>query len=167
MHVLPACMFCLRSEIGFFAQHPAPFYRLCKELWPGAKYRPTATHHFITLLHRKELLCRCYTQNIDSLESAAGLPKEAVVAAHGNFDSASCILPGSMERKSVPIEEVRAAASTDGMAAWDALNAKHGGLCKPDIVFFGENLPPRFFSLLQSDFPECDLLIVMCVRAGG
>ena len=37
------------------------------------------------------LLRRCYTQNIDSLETAAGVPKDKVVAAHGNFDSASCI----------------------------------------------------------------------------
>ena len=152
-------------EVGFFARNPAPFYRLCKELWPGAKYGPTVTHHFINLLHRKNILCRCYTQNIDSLESAAGLPKEALVAAHGNFDSASCILSGGTERKPVPIDEVRAAALTADMAAWDALNAKHGGLCKPDIVFFGENLPPRFFQLLQRDFPACDLLIVMCEKA--
>lgn len=42
------------------------------------------------LLHNKGLLLRCFTQNIDSLEVAAGLPKEKVVAAHGNFDTASC-----------------------------------------------------------------------------
>ena len=30
-------------------------------------------------------------QNIDSLEHQAGLPTEAVVAAHGNFDTARCI----------------------------------------------------------------------------
>jgi NAD+-dependent protein deacetylase sirtuin 2 len=37
------------------------------------------------------LLRRCYTQNIDSLETAAGIPKDKVIPAHGNFDSASCI----------------------------------------------------------------------------
>lgn len=36
-----------------------------------------------------------------------------------------------------------------------------GGLVKPDIVFFGEALPHRFFHLLEEDEPECDLLIVM------
>nr|XP_006228735.1 NAD-dependent protein deacetylase sirtuin-2 isoform X2 [Rattus norvegicus] len=30
-----------------------------------------------------------------------------------------------------------------------------------DIVFFGENLPPRFFSCMQSDFSKVDLLIIM------
>ncbi|KAF6079418.1 sirtuin 2 [Phyllostomus discolor] len=32
---------------------------------------------------------------------------------------------------------------------------------KPDIVFFGENLPARFFSCIQSDFRKVDLLIIM------
>ncbi|KAL2763264.1 NAD-dependent protein deacetylase sirtuin-2 isoform 2, partial [Daubentonia madagascariensis] len=32
---------------------------------------------------------------------------------------------------------------------------------KPDIIFFGENLPARFFSCMQSDFQKVDLLIIM------
>ena len=35
-----------------------------------------------------------------------------------------------------------------------------GCLVKPDIVFFGENLPARFNHLAADDFPKCDLLIV-------
>ena len=34
-----------------------------------------------------------------------------------------------------------------------------GGLIKPDIVFFGENLPSRFFSLKESDSGITDLLV--------
>lgn len=48
---------------------------------------PTPAHFFMKLLHDKGLLLRCFTQNIDSLENQAGLPKDAIVAAHGNFDS--------------------------------------------------------------------------------
>lgn len=36
-----------------------------------------------------------------------------------------------------------------------------GSLVKPDIVFFGENLPARFFTSMKMDFPQCDLLIIM------
>ena len=36
-----------------------------------------------------------------------------------------------------------------------------GGLVKPNIVFFGEALPERFFSSSADDMPECDLLIVL------
>jgi len=38
---------------------------------------------------------------------------------------------------------------------------KCGGSIKPDIVFFGEDLPAKFFQHRESDFPKCDLLIVM------
>lgn len=35
------------------------------------------------------------------------------------------------------------------------------GLVKPDIVFFGESLPARFFQYMAADFSKADLLIVM------
>ncbi|KAJ3261153.1 NAD-dependent protein deacetylase sirtuin-2 [Boothiomyces macroporosus] len=35
------------------------------------------------------------------------------------------------------------------------------GLIKPDIVFFGEQLPNNFYNLQATDFDRCDALIVM------
>lgn len=35
------------------------------------------------------------------------------------------------------------------------------GVVKPDVVFFGEQLPKRFFEQLKWDFPRCDLLLIM------
>ena len=35
------------------------------------------------------------------------------------------------------------------------------GVVKPDVVFFGEQLPKRFFQQLKWDFPRCDLLLIM------
>jgi NAD-dependent SIR2 family protein deacetylase len=43
------------------------------------------------LLEEKGQLIRCYTQNIDSLERAAGVSPDLLIAAHGNFDTATCI----------------------------------------------------------------------------
>jgi NAD-dependent deacetylase sirtuin 2 len=106
-----------------------------KELFPG-QFKPTPGHNFIRLLHDKGLLLRCFTQNIDSLEAEAGIPKAKIVAAHGNFDSARCIDTGEQ----VDIGEVRDAIMA-GPAGVAAMNAKYGGLVKPDIVFFGEQLP--------------------------
>ena len=100
-------------ELEFFENNPRPFYQLCKSLWPGS-FEPTATHYLLRLLHDRGKLLRCYTQNIDSLEGAAGLPASAIVAAHGNFDSASVIRGGPP----VPTYEVEAAAK-GGMEAWD------------------------------------------------
>jgi|MDTE01.2.fsa_nt_gb NAD-dependent deacetylase sirtuin 2 len=142
-------------ELAYFRERPEAFYALAKELWPGA-YCPTTTHLFIKLLHDKGRLLRCFTQNIDSLESAAGVPAELTVAAHGNFDSATCIDTGA----SVDPNELKAAIDA-GPQGWQALRDREGGLVKPDIVFFGEGLPRRFFELATQDLPRCKLLLVI------
>ena len=147
-------------DIEYFAERPDAFYQLAAEMWPDrARFKPTATHHFIALLHERGHLLRNFTQNIDSLELAAGLPADALVQAHGTFESATCISTGRM----VPVEEVRAAvqAGKEGEHGWQALAERHGGLCKPDIVFFGEALPARFQECAAADLRVCDLLIVM------
>jgi len=151
-------------DLTFFADNPRPFYRLAKELWPG-NHAPTPAHHFISLLAARGILRRCYTQNIDSLESAAGVPPELTVAAHGNFDAAhawSASRPGGSlrRRQAVGVERLREAL-WQGEEAVEALNEESGGLVKPDIVFFGEQLPERFGRLVPADFDACDLLLVM------
>ena len=141
-------------ELDFFRTNPQPFYELAKALWPTADSRPTKAHKLVKLLADKDQLVRCYTQNIDSLERAAGVPAEYIVAAHGNFDSATCIATG----EKVDAEALRRAIE-DGTT--DQFNAQQGGLCKADIVFFGEALPDRFWASLREDFDEAELLLVI------
>ncbi|XP_039767285.1 NAD-dependent protein deacetylase sirtuin-3, mitochondrial isoform X3 [Ornithorhynchus anatinus] len=76
-------------ELAFFHRDPKPFFTLAKELYPG-NYRPNFAHYFLRLLHDKGLLLRLYTQNIDGLERAAGIPPSKLVEAHGTFASATC-----------------------------------------------------------------------------
>eukprot|EP00668_Euglena_longa_P015521 GGOE01019610.1.p1 GENE.GGOE01019610.1~~GGOE01019610.1.p1 ORF type:complete len:460 (-),score=134.02 GGOE01019610.1:70-1449(-) len=140
-------------ELSFFKKNPAPFYQLMKDLWPG-QYRPTPAHYFVRLLHEKGLLLRCFTQNIDSLETRAGIPAEQLVAAHGNFDTARCIKTG----RSVPIAELEEAVMN---GTWQELRQKYRGLVKPDVVLFGEKLPHRFEQCRRRDAPQADLLLVM------
>ena len=142
-------------SLDFFKKNPKPFYTLAKEIYPGS-HQPTPTHYFLKLLADKKKLLRIFTQNIDSLESIAGLNPELIVAAHGNFDTATCINTG----KKVDSDEVRTSILL-GEEGWKEMNTKHGGLVKPDIVFFGEPLPERFIHKVNEDFPKCDLLIVM------
>mmetsp|Transcript_26784 Transcript_26784/g.77374 ORF Transcript_26784/g.77374 Transcript_26784/m.77374 type:complete len:371 (+) Transcript_26784:74-1186(+) len=144
-------------DLDFFRRRPGAFYELCREMWPG-NYSPTPCHYFIRLLHEKGLLLRCYTQNIDSLECLAGLPREKLVAAHGNFDAAHVI--DTEPEVEVPIAELKSAIDR-GEEGWQALRASKGNLVKPKIVFFGEELPERFLSLHKSDLQSCDLLIVL------
>eukprot|EP01097_Dermamoeba_algensis_P007550 TRINITY_DN478_c0_g1_i6.p1 TRINITY_DN478_c0_g1~~TRINITY_DN478_c0_g1_i6.p1 ORF type:complete len:176 (-),score=31.52 TRINITY_DN478_c0_g1_i6:563-1090(-) len=131
-------------DIEFFRENPKPFFLLAKELYPG-NFKPTKTHYFIRLLHEKGLLLRNFTQNIDTLERLAGVPGDALVEAHGSFSDAHCIDC----QKEHSFEFVKEIVFSDKIARCTSC----GGLVKPDIVFFGESLPNRFYDKLQEDFP--------------
>ena len=50
-------------EMDFFRQNPQPFFSLAKELYPlNGRFTPTTTHRFISLLAKKGVLLRCYSQ---------------------------------------------------------------------------------------------------------
>lgn len=139
-------------EIKFFKENPKPFCLLAKELYPG-NFTPTHTHFFINLLNQKGVLLRNYTQNIDTLERIAGVPPEKLVEAHGSFGTSHCITC----EEEYTLEFVKDAIFKDDIPTC----TKCSGLVKPDIVFFGEGLPPRFFELQGEDFDQCDLLIII------
>ncbi|KAM8982810.1 NAD-dependent protein deacetylase sirtuin-2, partial [Ara ararauna] len=141
-------------EIGFFKEHPEPFFALARELYPG-HFKPTVCHYFMRLLQDKGLLLRCYTQNIDTLERVAGLQPERLVEAHGSFFTSRCLRPGCGQQYGLPWMRERIFSSLVPKCE------QCQGLVKPDIVFFGESLPSRFFTLAQSDFQQVDLLIIM------
>ncbi|KAH8704746.1 putative SIR2 family histone deacetylase [Talaromyces proteolyticus] len=140
-------------SINFFRENPVPFYTLAKELYPG-KYRPTIAHSFITLLHKKGLLLKLFTQNIDCLERAAGVPGDMIVEAHGSFASQRCIDC----KTEYPDDLIREAVEKGNVP--HCLVPQCNGLVKPDIVFFGEALPEAFFH--NRELPAtADLCIVM------
>ncbi|XP_069328004.1 NAD-dependent protein deacetylase sirtuin-3, mitochondrial isoform X2 [Eulemur rufifrons] len=138
-------------ELTFFFHNPKPFFALAKELYPG-HCRPNLTHYFLRLLHDKGLLLRLYTQNIDGLERASGIPASKLVEAHGTFASATC----TVCRRPFPGEDFWAEVMADRVARCPDC----AGVVKPDIVFFGEPLPPRFL-LHVADFPMADLLLIL------
>ncbi|XP_017333448.1 NAD-dependent protein deacetylase sirtuin-3, mitochondrial isoform X4 [Ictalurus punctatus] len=146
-------------EINYFNHNPKPFFALAKELYPG-NYRPNLAHYFIRLLHDKGQLLRMYTQNIDGLERnscffslpVAGIPAVKLVEAHGTFATATC----TVCRREYQGEDLR----SDIMEGTVPHCSQCKGVIKPDVVFFGEELPQHFF-LYLTDFPIADLLIVM------
>ncbi|KAJ1913895.1 hypothetical protein IWQ60_009029, partial [Tieghemiomyces parasiticus] len=154
-------------DIDYFQENPQPFYALARELYPG-NFRPTLSHYFIRLLATKGLLLRNFTQNIDTLERVAGLADEYLVEAHGSFHTAHCTNSACRQEYSqdwvrdrimtgmVPICPACVTDVSDSAAPLSPI-----GYVKPDITFFGEALPPRFFEKRASDFTVCDLLIVM------
>lgn len=174
--------------LGFFGSEPRPFFHLARELYPG-NFAPTLTHYFLRLLQDKGKLLRIYTQNIDTLERVAGLTEEKLVEAHGSFASATCRscgkhysqawmetalfgaggVAGAAAAKKAAAAAAAASAAAGGAAsiALEEVVVPHcaedgcDGVVKPDIVFFGEDLPARFGALVKGDCREADALIVM------
>lgn len=140
-------------DIAYFRNNPLPFYTLAQEMYPG-KYRPTISHSFLRLLSEKGILLKVFTQNIDCLEREAGVPEEKIVEAHGSFAHQRCI-----ECKTQYPDHLMKHAIRDRKVP-HCLSTGCNGLVKPDIVFFGEQLPEDFHvnKLLPS---TADLCIIM------
>ncbi|XP_059930861.1 NAD-dependent protein deacetylase sirtuin-2 [Gadus macrocephalus] len=141
-------------QIDYFKKHPEPFFALARELYPG-QFKPTVCHYFMKMLKDKGLLRRCYSQNIDTLERVAGLEGDDLIEAHGTFFTSHCVSFSC--RKEYNLEWMKEKIFSDDIPKCD----KCSSLVKPDIVFFGESLPVRFFTSMKMDFPQCDLLIIM------
>jgi len=139
-------------DIRYFEENPKPFFVLAKELYPKS-FNPTPCHYFIKLLHDKGVLLRHYTQNIDMLERVAGLPQNKLVEAHGSFHTGTCLKC----KKEYSQLWMKDQIFTDKIPTCESC----GGVVKPNIIFFGENLPGRFFNCVREDFKKCDLLIIM------
>ncbi|KAK8061945.1 hypothetical protein PG994_008311 [Apiospora phragmitis] len=120
---------------------------------PG-KFHPTISHAFIGLLAKRKLLRMLFTQNIDCLERRAGVPGDRIVEAHGSFATQRCIdckMPFPDDEMPAYVEKGEPPRCKDSGC---------GGLVKPDIVFFGEQLPSAFFD--NRDVPaDGDLVLIL------
>jgi NAD-dependent SIR2 family protein deacetylase len=177
-------------DLDFFRNvSPQPFGQLASELWPGLQYLPTLTHSFLTLLEQKGKLLRVYTQNIDGLEHLGKhawyqsvccdlLYSLSLSLTHTHTHSTS--LPTANLSTDVLVEchgHFRTASGTQcGVTAADITTVQHtivhhkrvptcescgDGYVKPDIVFFGEDLPSRFHHLLRNDLQQADACLIL------
>lgn len=80
-------------DIDVFTDDPTIFYSVAKDILPTTK-RFSPTHAFIALLQEKQKLLTNYTQNIDNLETLAGIAPEKLIQCHGSFATASCVKCG-------------------------------------------------------------------------
>jgi NAD-dependent SIR2 family protein deacetylase len=132
---------------------------------------PNAGHGAVAALERAGLVCGVITQNVDGLHQAAGAA--AVTELHGSLHRVVCLSCWSRSSREELDARLRAAnpawtaaglepavnpdgdvalEETGGFAVVDCLAC--GGLLKPDVVFFGENVPKSrveaCFSLVSS-----------------
>ncbi|KAK4198622.1 DHS-like NAD/FAD-binding domain-containing protein [Triangularia verruculosa] len=80
-------------DLAVFKQDPSIFYSVAKDILPSEN-RWTPTHQFIRMLDDRGKLLTNYTQNIDNLESKAGISPDKLIQCHGSFATASCVKCG-------------------------------------------------------------------------
>ncbi|WP_308287307.1 NAD-dependent protein deacetylase [Actinomadura parmotrematis] len=119
---------------------------------------PNAGHRAVAELERRGLVVGTVTQNVDGLHRAAGTRE--VVELHGALDRVRCL--GCGVRSSREELDARLTAANPGWSAVsDEVNPdgdvvlpdalvegfrtvdclRCGGVLKPDVIFFGENVP--------------------------
>ena len=132
---------------------------------------PNDAHRALAALESDGRVAQLVTQNVDGLHQAAG--SRDVIDLHGRVDVVRCMscarrMPRSLVqdelvRRNPEFAELTAAAAPDGDAALESVDFSAfdvpsceacGGLLKPDVVFFGERVPPervqRAFDALES-----------------
>ncbi|MFE3448926.1 NAD-dependent protein deacetylase [Nonomuraea sp. NPDC059194] len=137
-----------------------------------------AGHHAVAALQARGLVTDVITQNVDGLHQAAGA--ERVVELHGSLHRVRCLSCGERtprerlhQRLSAANPGWAAAAGTinpdgDAVLADDHVDtftivdcAACDGVLKPDVVFFGENVPrPRVANCFELT-EGADLLLVL------
>ncbi|MFC4078510.1 NAD-dependent protein deacetylase [Amycolatopsis samaneae] len=143
-----------------------------------ARARPNSGHHAVARLRALGHVSGVITQNVDGLHQAAGTP--GVVDLHGILDRVICLSCGRYSAREELDRRLRA-ANPGFRAAVSAVNpdgdvdlAEHevagfvvvdcescGGLLKPDVVFFGENVPGSRVERCYRMVRECSALLVL------
>lgn len=147
--------------------------------WPRfSSSRPNAAHHALAVLERAGFVRGIITQNVDGLHQAAG--SRAVVDLHGRLDEVVCMECGDVtarddvqDRLELLNPHFEASASryiADGDAEL-APGAEEGfrvpdcaccgGILKPHVVFFGENVPKERLARTWDVFARGELLLVV------
>jgi NAD-dependent SIR2 family protein deacetylase len=124
-----------------------------------ARAEPNEGHRAVAVLQSRGALSGVVTQNVDGLHQAGGAAD--VVELHGNLDRVVCLecfgrspraeLDDRLKAANASWTAVASAVNPDGDVVLDEAAVASfrvvdclgcGGALKPDVVFFGENVPP-------------------------
>ena len=131
----------------FFMEHTEIFYDFYKRklIYPDAK--PNKAHKALVRLERQGKLKAIITQNIDNLHQEAG--SKCVIELHGSVFRNYCMECG----KKFDTEYV---VAQEGVPHCD----KCGGIVRPDIVLYEENLEHKNVDDAIKAVKKCDLMII-------
>ncbi|XLZ71239.1 NAD-dependent protein deacetylase [Massilia sp. SR12] len=147
--------------------------------WPTmSRAEPNAGHRAIAQLEASGHVASVITQNVDGLHQRAG--SKRLIELHGNLHHVICLecharysrasLQPQLERDNPELASVLAQPLPDGDAAVepDALEDFHaphcaacGGVLKPDVVFFGDNVPADRTAHALAEMEAADALLVV------
>jgi NAD-dependent deacetylase len=138
------------AHIDAFRSDPAKFWSFYRPRFQMlADKEPNGAHEALAELERRGLLEAVITQNIDQLHQRAG--SERVIEVHGSIRTSSCQSCGTK----FPLAEVAVLFAEDGAARCSSC----GGPVKPDVVLFGELLPPDAMAEAESLAAGADLML--------
>ena len=145
--------------------------------WPRFRAaEPGAAHHALASWEQAGSVARLITQNVDGLHQRAG--HRDVIDLHGRLDVVVCLTcRNRMSRASVQAAmasanaawNASAATAPDGDADIDSAAIEPfepprcghcGGLLKPDVVFFGENVPSARYEDARDAVAAADAILV-------
>ena len=112
---------------------------------------PNPAHTALAKLEQAGFLHGIITQNIDDLHRKAG--SQRIYEIHGHLREATCTLCYQKHNAEILINDF---AHTGALPYCDHC----GGLLKPDIILFGEQLPSCIVSEAQALIDEADLIVV-------
>jgi len=143
-----------------------------------ARAAPNDGHRAVAALQARGYLSGIVTQNVDGLHQAAGA--RDVIELHGNLDRVICLQCGTTSAREVLDSRLQAAnpgfeaevtrINPDGDAELPAEAVEDfrlvdctvcGGLLKPDVVFFGENVPKNRVERCYTLIDEANAALVL------
>ena len=138
-------------ELDFFMTYPEEYYKIALDrIHTMAGKEPNDNHFMLASLEDHGLIKSVITQNIDGLHKRSGT--ENVIELHGNLSTFKCL----------KCERVYEIAVVEGMARQVGVpRCDCGGLIKPCIIFFGEQLPYEALMKAQEYARSCNLFITM------
>ena len=139
-------------SIDLFLHDPSLFYTWAREFVYGLDaYQPSVVHDVLATMEKRNLIHAVYTQNIDMLHQRAG--SNRVWEIHGSPASHRCLSCGSQAAYADVASVVQ-----EGRVP---LCSICGGVLKPNIVFYGEQLDNRLLDQAYRDMATSDLVLVL------
>ncbi len=135
-----------------FRHHPEKFYDWIHPLADEMrKAEPNAAHYSVAQLEQAGYLKTIITQNIDGLHQRAG--SKNVIEVHGSLETMTCV---DCYEKANAEDYIQPYLEKGQIPRCSVC----GGILKPDVVLYGEQLPVHSWLQAQKTSKNCDVMIV-------